>query len=292
MAVAIRVQCLSLVLAMAANQEQILLQREKLLKKTPHVAELVQGLRQSDKSSSKRPCQCAAFDSAWQPPSRTQRKCIYIDLGAADGNSYQPFLRGQFGPVEDCGTTENPGDFEAFLVEANPFFDATLQLLSDTDAGHVHAMNSTAAYMCDASTTFFLDDAAEHNYWGSNMDGKLHKWPGEALINSMAQVSQVRAGARAGHEVTVPTINLLRLLYEKTIPGDWVIVKMDVEGAEWDIVPCLANSPVAPLIDQLYVEEHPIDWQLGNTTREEMDSARQTLTQRGIQMPPYWSPTL
>lgn len=288
MAAMIRLQCLSTLLVMAAtNQEQILLQREKVVKSV-QMLDVAQGLRQADRSGRAQPCQCAAFDEAWRASSRTLPKCIYIDLGAADGNSYQPFLEGKFGPVENCGTTENPGDFEAFLVEANPFFDATLQQLSDTGMGRVHAMNSTAAYMCDAATTFFLDNDAEHNYWGSNMDGKAHKWPNQALT----QVKQQRTAARAGHEVTVPTINLLRLLYEETIQGDWVIVKMDIEGAEWDIVPCLANSPVAPLIDQLYVEEHPIDWQMGNTTREEMDAARQTLTQWGIQMPPYWSPTL
>jgi len=252
--------------------------------------DVARGLYHSDKSSSKRPCQCAAFNLAWQPPSNRLPKCIFIDLGAADGNSYKPFLKGKFGPVENCGTTKNPGDFEAFLVEANPFFDATLQQLSDTGKGKVHAMNSTAAYMCDGSTSFVLDNNAQNNYWGSSMDLKPHKWPGEDV--SLAQVRQLRGAAQAGKQVTVPTMNLMKLIYEKTIRGDWVIVKMDIEGAEWDIVPCLANSPVASLIDQLYVEEHPIDWQLGNTTRKEMDRAKQTLNEWGIQMPQYWSPTL
>jgi len=284
-------QSLSVMLALGASAEQ-----SSLLQVKKHLSDAGQRSYDFDKVGSKIPCRCAAFDSAWQAPPRTLPKCIYIDLGAADGNTYAPFLQGKFGPVENCGTTENPGDFEAFLVEANPFFDAALQQLSDAGKGRVHAMNSIAAYMCDASTTFWLDDAAEHNYWGSSMDGKSHKWPsGAAFTNigiSMGLFEHEDIASGPGHAVTVPTINLMKLIYERTIPGDWVIVKMDIEGSEWDIVPCLANSPVATLIDQLYVEEHPIDWQLGNTTREEMDHAKDTLTGWGVQMPGYWSPTL
>jgi len=314
MPLTIRLLCLSTLVALAAKEQQItrhqesrvtsiqfvdtahslhhsdnLLQRESRVNSI-QLVDTAQKLHHSDETDTKRPCQCAGFESAWQPPSERLPRCIYVDLGAADGNSYKPFLEGKFGPVENCGTTENPGDFEAFLVEANPFFDTTLQNLGDTGKGKVHAMHSTAAYMCDGSTTFWLDNDPEHNFWGSSMDGKPHKWPWEGL--SLGQILQLRSTAQTGHAVTVPTMNLMKLLYEQTIPGDWVIVKMDIEGAEWDIVPCLANSPVAALIDQLYVEEHPIDWQLGNTTREEMDHARQTLTESGIQMPQYWSPTL
>jgi FkbM family methyltransferase len=232
------------------------------------------------KSGSNRPCQCAPFDLAWRKPSRTLPKCIYVDLGAADGNTLTPFLRDKYGPVANCGSAENPGDYEAFLVEANPHFDAALQQLSATGRGRIHAVNSTAAYMCDASTTFFLDDSVEHNHWGSSMDGKPHTWK---LLESDTMDKQ---------EVTVPTMNLLKFLYEQTIPNDWVIVKMDIEGAEWDIVPCLATSPVATLVDQLYMEEHPIGWQLGNTTREEMDLAKLKLNDLGVQLPRYFSPTL
>jgi len=157
----IRLQCLPVLLAVAINEEQILLQRERRVESV-HLLDVAH----AHKSDTKRPCHCAVFDSAWQPPSKRLPRCIYVDLGAADGNSYKPFLEGKFGPVENCGTTENPGDFEAFLVEANPFFDVTLQQLSNTGKGKVHAMNSTAAYMCDGSTTFWLDDNAEKKLLG------------------------------------------------------------------------------------------------------------------------------
>jgi len=268
--------CLSVLFALVACQEQLVLLQldRKIIKAQP---------LESPKNGSNRPCQCAPFDLAWRKPSRTQPKCIFVDLGAADGNSLTPFLEGKYGPIANCGSAENPGDYEAFLVEANPHFDAALQNLSATGNGRIHSINSTAAYMCDASTSFFVDTGVEHNYWASSMDGNTHSWD---------KNTPDTVGGREQVMVTVPTMNLLKFLHEQTIPDDFVIVKMDIEGAEWDIVPCLATSPVATLVDHLYMEEHPIDWQLGNTTREEMDRAKQNLTDSGVKLPRYFSKTL
>jgi len=277
MASTIRLLCLSGLLALViCSEPTVLLQVDRKVTKAPR------HLESSTESGSNKPCQCAPFDLAWRKPSRTLPKCIYVDLGAANGNTLGPFLHDHYGPIANCGTARNPGDYEAFLVEANPTFDVTLTQISAAGYGNgsIHAVNSTAAYMCDGSTTFFLDDAVEHNHWASSMDGKPHRW------------RKTDSDAPHKRKITVPTVNLMKLLYEQTIPDDWVIVKMDIEGAEWDIVPCLATSPVATLVDQLYMEEHPIDWQLGNTTREQMNLAKQKLSDLGVKLPRYFSPTL
>jgi len=236
------------------------------------------------------PCQCVPFDSSWKKPTRTVPKCIYFDLGAAGGNSFQLFLEGKFGSLQSCGTSENKGDYEAYLLEANPYFDSALQKLEADDPKHVHAMNSTAVYTCEARTSFFVDNVTvEHNFWGSSLDGKQHS---AADWSEDKEAPEPANGAMAGEKITVPTVNLMRLLYENTISVDQVTVKMDVEGAEWDIVPCLASSPAAALVDQLFMEQHPIDWQLGTTTRTEMSEAKAKLQQVGIKIPEYYSPTL
>merc|ERR1719197_2168985 len=103
--------------------------------------------------------------------------------------------------------------------------------------------------MCEATTSFYLDTKnTQQNFWGSSM-------------------SQSHRDVQSGKtKVTVPTANLIRMVYENTIPGDWVMVKMDIEGAEWDVVPCLAKSGVGSLIDRLYLEEHPQSWSLTGTS--------------------------
>lgn len=216
------------------------------------------------------PCTCVNWSDTWIPCMRTQPRCVFIDLGAADGNTFNVFMTGGFGPLGNCPSSQ----WSAVLVEANPHFNGALTNIQNQHAGAVSALSSTAAYMCEAHTSFYLDADASHNYWGSTMTG-----------NAQSQ------------KVTVPTVNLIRLLYENTISADWVIVKMDIEGAEYDILPCLAHATPAVLIDQLYVEQHYKHLQqsegLVGTSYDQMEAAKNTLRARGIQLPDkYFSNTL
>merc|ERR550525_1018573 len=88
--------------------------------------------------------------------------------------------------------------------------------------------------MCQGSTTFSIDPDVAHNHWGSSM----------------------KRGFDGSQEVTVPMINVMKLIAEHTIPADWVMLKVDVEGAEYDIIPCLAQFANAKLVDRMYLEEH------------------------------------
>ena len=54
----------------------------------------------------------------------------------------------------------------------------------------------------------------------------------------------------------VPTVNVVRWLVESFRPDDFVVVKMDVEGAEHAIVPALIKAGGAPLIDVFLWECH------------------------------------
>lgn len=219
-------------------------------------------------------CTCQAADPSWRKPTRTTPQCVFIDLGAADGNSFRSFLKNEYGPVANC---PGGGKFEAYLVEANPRFDTALKTEAAAQTA-VHALPSTAAYMCEGHTTFYLDTVnPEHNYWGSSMS-RHHP-----------------AAKRSGHEsVTVPTVNLLRLLYETTIPQDWVMVKMDIEGAEFEILPCLASAPqsTASLVDALFVEQHPYARPEGDAQVAAMPATLDKLRGYGVQIPDYHSPTL
>jgi len=219
------------------------------------------------------PCQCQAAATTWKATARTTPKCIFIDLGAADGNTFRAFMDGTYGPLSNC---PSGGKWEATLVEANPRFDAPLKKTEGTYPGKVQAKSSHAAYMCEAQTTFYLDTQSHaNNYWGSSM--------------SENHVDTKRSGLT---KVTVPTVNIIKLLTETTIPGDYVILKMDIEGAEWDILPCLAQAQAASLVDRLLVEVHPKEWGNAGTTQGDMDVAMATLRSKGVEIPAYNSQTL
>lgn len=211
-------------------------------------------------------CQCVP-DAAWplcQRPA-AENRCVFVDLGAAHGNSFQEFLQNKFGPVGNC---PHNGRWEAYLVEANPQFTPQLEQLEAQYGGWVHALGSTAAYNCKGQTSFALDPDASHNHWGSSMK---------------AQVS--------GNEVTVPTVNVMELLRQHTIQGDWVILKVDIEGAEFDLIPCLAQSPSKSLVDIIFLEEHPWLQQHSHYTPQQFTDAKAALQQAGVLMPQYFSHT-
>jgi len=219
-------------------------------------------------------CQCQVSNPSWKKTMRNTPKCIFIDLGAANGNTFESFLNNGYGDVKNCA--HGTGDYEAFLVEANPRFQAALKSIENGNQ-KVHSFPSTAAYMCEGQTSFFLDTVNhDHNYWGSSMSANHQDTKKSGL-----------------QKVTVPTANLMRILYENTIPDDWVMVKMDIEGAEWDIMPCLASAPIASNIDRLYLEQHPADWSAKQPTPTEsiMTSAKATLKSKGVDIPGYFSQT-
>jgi len=218
------------------------------------------------------PCQCVASSPSWVAPKRTAARCLFIDLGAANGNTFQSFLSNGYGPVKDC---PNGGDWHAILVEANPRFvpelTAVVQQYGDAK---VQNLGAHAAYDCEATTSFYLDTVTtDHNYWGSSMSGNAPDVKNSGLV-----------------QVTVPTVNVNRLLFENTIPGDYAIVKMDIEGAEWDVVPCMAQSPSAKLMDALYMEVHDVSLGLTGTTAAGMEAAKQSLVSQGVNVPVYWTP--
>ena len=55
---------------------------------------------------------------------------------------------------------------------------------------------------------------------------------------------------------TRPAIDIADWLRRTVRPDDFVVVKMDIEGAEYDVVPHLLREKVADLIDELFLEIH------------------------------------
>jgi len=204
------------------------------------------------------PCQCEANNPAWLPTTRTIPKCVFVDLGAADGNSLQNFLNNGYGPVANCPS----GQWEAFLVEANPQFTPALTAVAGQHPGIVHNYASTAAYMCQGKTTFSIDPDAAHNHWGSSMKRSFN-----------------------GQQVTVPTINVMQLIAQNVIQGDWVILKVDIEGAEYDLMPCLSQFSKTWLIDIIFVEEH--GYLAGDSvyTPQQYAQSKASLKQAGVSIP-------
>lgn len=215
------------------------------------------------------PCKCETWSSTWRRPNRTTPKCLFYDLGSGNGGAFNTFLASGFGSVANC---PGGGAWEATLVEANPMFDMPLQLAAtEHEAKRVHAKTSQAAYCCGAKAPFYLDLRNKGNPLVNFQGSSLSPLAADVMLSGLKRVD-------------VPTLNLNRLLYEEAIQTDWVMVNMDVEGAEFDIVPCLADSPAAPLIDRLYLHQHDPLLGLAGTSAKEMQDSLVKLRTLGVDL--------
>jgi FkbM family methyltransferase len=221
--------------------------------------------------SSQAPCHCKPTSASWKRPARTTPTCVFVDLGSGVGDDLEAFVSNKFGPVENCPN----GKWQAFLVEANPSFESPLRDLADKYPDSVHVMASQAAYMCEATAEFYVDSKEKQsNYWGIS----IYSDHPDAISDTLEKVS-------------VSTVNINRLLTENTIPGDYVIVSMDLEGAEFDVIPCMAESPSAVLIDRLYIEQHDPSWGLETSASSTaMSVALAGLRTRGVDLPGFYPP--
>ena len=98
------------------------------------------------------------------------------------------------------------------------------------------------------------------------------------------------------NDVQVHLINVISLIKSKTIPGDKVLLKVDIEGAEFDLIPCLARSDVLSHDMTAFVEEHyfpgGVKRSLTGVTDREYNDAKQVMMSKGVKMPKYSSITL
>lgn len=85
------------------------------------------------------------------------------------------------------------------------------------------------------------------------LEGKAdghHVYDGTTTIPSL-----VRDKSHA-QRLEVPAVDLARFLEERTGPEAAIVIKMDIEGAEYDLLPHLLRSPVAARIDLILCEFH------------------------------------
>ncbi len=107
----------------------------------------------------------------------TERKYVYIDLGANNGDSLANF----FGldnemPIQLSNKLIQSLKWDVYAFEANPLFDQNLFEMKNTllNRNHtVYLFHSTAAWIKNGHVDFYLDLVnKEHNFWGSSLKTK------------------------------------------------------------------------------------------------------------------------
>lgn len=132
--------------------------------------------------------------------------------------------------------------WDVYAFEANPEFNKILTNVKANVSKRNHTVKmyqETAAWTYDGTIDFYLDTVNKaNNFWGSSID---ENHPDVILSGKQ--------------KVTVKCVDISRIL-KKYNQDDVVIVKIDIEGAEYDLLLDFIKKDVTKIIDYLAVEFH------------------------------------
>ena len=174
---------------------------------------------------------------------------VFVDCGAAGGDSIRAFLDGTTAQGGDFGGVAAQGHWLVIAFEPNAKFSAELLALPVQYPNHRFVIfNGTAASTRTELVPFHLTPSKRCGDCGSSL-----------LPNVWRKVDH----DATSRTVIVPALNLAELLLETVSVTDTVVVKMDIEAYEGALLSHLLVEGVIPLLDVLYVEWHrwsPTAW--------------------------------
>jgi len=201
----------------------------------------------------------AKANSANSAEKQRERKQVFFDLGANRGDSSLQFVGIEkskigVGRVEDeyqffsVPKHRLPGAWDIRMYEGHPGFDDQLydaeRQVLNADVNlyggpfNVWRNNRTLIGWQDTYIDFFIDTRSSQ-VWGSSVKGEHPDVVGKKQT------------------IKTKMVDLISEITDNYSIDDYVIVKMDIEGAEFDILPALLVRGAFPYIDELYVEFHP-----------------------------------
>eukprot|EP01001_Neometanema_parovale_P007511 NODE_3810_length_1159_cov_102.952703_g3623_i0.p1 GENE.NODE_3810_length_1159_cov_102.952703_g3623_i0~~NODE_3810_length_1159_cov_102.952703_g3623_i0.p1 ORF type:complete len:120 (+),score=2.82 NODE_3810_length_1159_cov_102.952703_g3623_i0:761-1120(+) len=90
----------------------------------------------------------------------------------------------------------------------------------------------------------------------------------------------------------VPSVDIARYLQENFQLNDFVVCKMDIEGAEYSVIPRLLQTDAVRLVDELFLECHYWELSMLPTVRTRQwhhcHAMLRRLRQRGVYAHEWW----
>lgn len=160
---------------------------------------------------------------------QSKRRFVYIDLGA---NTYASSIGNWMRTRYPQGSR-----FKVIAFEANPMFNQEYKLHPEVELLNMAAWteNTTLDFRLGGKKTAasgFIETAGRK---ATSYDTRLDL-------------------ARRG--TLTPAIDIADFLRRRVDASDYVVLKIDVEGAEYAILPHLLKSNVTHLIDEMFIEFH------------------------------------
>jgi len=150
---------------------------------------------------------------------------IFIDGGARKGESIDCFIKTR-ADLKGC---------DIHFFECNPYYIKTLEQLQKNSDYNVH-VHPTALWNKEGEQNFYI----AIDQWGD-------------LGSSLDPTNKQKLDLE--HPIIVKTITLSNFLCQFN-KNDYIIVKLDIEGAEFEVVTDLLSTNKLSRINELYVEWH------------------------------------
>ena len=219
---------------------------------------------------------------------RRQQKRILLDVGSNNGAWTAARLRA-------ATRAGGEGAFDrVYVFEPNPRFNEELALLvARYGVRHIRA----AAWVHDGNISFHISKNDEASSLEANRASAWNGWKGCQPVQAWSNVSAYarngshwngvikrRAYSAAVCEkartATVMSVDLSRFLWKISCPQDHIKIKMDIEGAEFTVLPHMLKEGTACWINQLQLE-----WHLhGKQQRAEAEDVNVRLKQCGVRV--------
>jgi FkbM family methyltransferase len=179
---------------------------------------------------------------------------VFLDFGANTGDSIRSFALGeksfQGGHALLGRGGKDSGKWDIWGFEPNPAFNDKLQTLErDLRASklangesqyNVRIMRESVANTVGGVVDFYLDTVnPDKNFWGSSLKE-----------NHPDVVKSKKA------KIQVNSYDVAKLIMENYTKDDFIIVKMDIEGSEYDLLPHFFRVGVLNYIDEFACEWH------------------------------------
>jgi len=154
---------------------------------------------------------------------------IYIDLGAFNGDTIQRFLDGEM----DCDYPVLSKEFEIYGFEPNP---KLFILLSKQykDNNNIYLSNKLV-YTNSDTIDFYIDPSSTSPMGSTAIKSKGTELNGRVIQAECFDFSE----------------------WIKQFKGCYIFVKMDIEGAEFEVLEKMKIDGTDKMINELLVETHP-----------------------------------
>lgn len=147
---------------------------------------------------------------------------VFIDAGANLGQSIENFIK----------NWDNWREFDIHSFEANPRLVSHFDKYKEVD--NIHFYNK-AVWITDGEVEFYLcnDGNASSSVIGDKKTGRLDKKP-----------------------TVVPSVDIGNFIISNYKKEDFIILKIDIEGGEYELLEHLIETRAFDYVDKLYLEFH------------------------------------